>query len=56
MWVHVAFIIYFLQDLLLLCSARNGEVENVTLALTLGANVKIINFDRAMVSTLIKLQ
>ena len=43
MQVHVTVIIYYLffQDDLLLTSAENGDIENVTQALTSGANVNI---------------
>ena len=55
MWVHVTVIIYYLfwQDDLLLTSAENGDIENVTLALISGANINVHHgYDK--VSTLIK--
>ena len=57
MWVHVTvkiYIIYFKQDDLLLTSAENGDIENVTLALTSGANVNVHHGGYMKVSTLIK--
>ena len=56
MWVHVTVIIYYLfeQDYLLLTSVENGDIENVTLALTSGANVNVHHCHVDQVSTLIK--
>ena len=56
MWVHVTVIMYYLfkQDDLLLTSAENGNIENVTLALTSGANVNVHHGHDDKVSTLIK--
>ena len=43
MWVYVIVMIYYLfeQDDLLLTAAEFDEIENVTLALTSGANVNV---------------
>ena len=50
----VIFIIYYLfqQDDLLLTSAENGDIENIILAITSGANVNVHHLLR--VSTLVK--
>ena len=49
---HSYNILFFYQDILLLTSTEEGDIENLTLALTLGANINVHHPYR--VSTLIK--
>ena len=51
---HSYNILFIFKDDLLLTSAENGDIENVTQALTSGANVNVCHGGDLKVSTLIK--